>query len=236
MSTSPDMLKRFADEVNLHELHLEEAPRWLAIGGGGLLALYGLSRGSVPGLLLSLAGGALAYAGWRSGALEAPPAYAAGAAPTVTHQATLAAPPDAVYAYLRDFGNWPAWASHVASADALDARHTTWRSPEVFALEWTTETTDETPGRRFAWRSLPGADVEAEGEVQLTPHASGGAEVRLRLAYAAPALLARRRPLDSRFYERVSRDMEQLQPHLDAHFAERASAPGAAGAPPASQD
>ena len=38
---------------------------WACLTGGGLLAAAGLRNRSVPGLLLTLAGGALAYWGWR---------------------------------------------------------------------------------------------------------------------------------------------------------------------------
>jgi len=42
-------------------VNVGDSERWLAAAGGGALMLFGLGRGSLPGILLALAGGSLLY-------------------------------------------------------------------------------------------------------------------------------------------------------------------------------
>lgn len=44
-----------------------EVGNWVPVVGGGLLMVYGLRRGSWPGLALAAAGAGLAYCGFRAG-------------------------------------------------------------------------------------------------------------------------------------------------------------------------
>src|SRR5581483_1308973 len=52
-----------ARETGIERLNISETERWVSTLGGGALALYGLGRGSLPGLGLAAMGAALVYRG-----------------------------------------------------------------------------------------------------------------------------------------------------------------------------
>jgi uncharacterized membrane protein len=169
--------------------------------GGGALALFGLRRGGPLGVGLALVGGALALAGvarsasrgeeelLRAGLGGLERALPAGATLKVKQDVTIARPRAEVWASVRDLAGFPRWASHVESvAPSGDGRsHWIVRGPGGARLEWDSEIEAETPGERVSWQSLPGGDVRNAGVLSLHDAPSGGTEVRLRLAYDAPA-------------------------------------------------
>jgi len=55
-------------------------------------------------------------------------------------------------------------------------------------IEWDAEITEDAPGHRLAWRSLPGADVQNSGSVEFVrAPAQRGAIVRVQMDYGSAA-------------------------------------------------
>lgn len=103
---------------------------------------------------------------------------------------TIMQEPEAIYRFWRDLENLPRFMRHLESVKTLDERRSRWRAagPAGAHVEWEAEITADAPGSRIAWRSLPGATVENDGEVRFAPAPAGrGTEVRVTLRYRPPA-------------------------------------------------
>src|SRR5688572_21836250 len=62
-AASPDGAQSPKHETSLHVHNIGQVERWISLAGGGILTVYGLSRRSVAGALISLAGGAMLFRG-----------------------------------------------------------------------------------------------------------------------------------------------------------------------------
>lgn len=102
---------------------------------------------------------------------------------------TVARPIEEVYAFWRDFQNFPRFMRHLESVTVTDPTHSHWvaRGPAGKSVEWDAEITDERENELISWRSLPGADVPNSGTVrfQKAP-ADRGTEVHVQLSYDPP--------------------------------------------------
>src|SRR5437763_1608010 len=107
-------------------VNVGDAERLLSLAGGGLLALYGLSRGNLPGLGLAAVGGALVYRGLsghrdlyqalgvNTGEAHGPAAsVAAGKGFKVVCSMTIQQPAGELYQAWRDFERLPGFMSHL---------------------------------------------------------------------------------------------------------------------------
>lgn len=115
---------------------------------------------------------------------------------------TVGKPADELYAVWRDFSRLPGLMKHLERVEVLDERRSRWtvKAPAGYSggeVSWEAEMTADQPGRRIAWRSLPGAAIENSGEVLFRPAPGDrGTEVIVRLTYRPPggstgAVLAR---------------------------------------------
>ncbi|WP_081790959.1 SRPBCC family protein [Deinococcus phoenicis] len=107
----------------------------------------------------------------------------------VSDAVTVGQPPERLYAIWRDLTNLPGLMKHLESVQVLDERRSRWtvKGPAGTAVSWDAELTADEPGRRIAWRSLPGAAIENSGEVLFRPAPGDrGTEIRVNLAYHAP--------------------------------------------------
>jgi uncharacterized membrane protein len=81
---------------------------------------------------------------------------------------------------------------HLISVRKLDDRRSHWvaKAPKIAGgqVEWDAEVTADEPGRRIAWRSVGGADVDTAGEVRFE-EAPGdrGTVVHVAMSYLPPA-------------------------------------------------
>jgi uncharacterized membrane protein len=172
---------------------------WARVGGDAVdLALLGGTLGSERTDRQRAAAAVCAVLG--AAALDAYCAVRIGRAPSsssrrqarvhIEHAATVNKPIGEVYAFWRDFQNFPRFMRHVEAVEVLGDRRSRWRvaAPAGMHVEWDAEITDDRPGERLAWRSLEGSDVEHRGHVTFA-HAPGarGTEVRVSLEYAPPA-------------------------------------------------
>lgn len=176
------------------DLNVGETERMLSSLAGGLLALYGLSRRSLPGLALAGLGGALLARGVRGrdplySALGVNTADAAAPVEVVQSQSVLA-PRDEVYAYWRTLENLPRFMEHLRSVQALNDTRSRWTAkgpgplPDV---SWEAEIVEDVPGERIVWESVAGSEVDTAGHVRFTDGPDGFTEVHARIAYRPPA-------------------------------------------------
>lgn len=171
---------------------------------GPVVALYGIARRDIPGLFLAALGAGLVYRGASGhcgvyGALGLD-SRDRGEKGELTHRRHVRVvesflvnkSPDELYAFWRNLENLPSIMSHLESVRVTDHNRSHWitQAPKVAGgtVEWDSEIVEEQPGRRIAWRSLPGADVENQGIVEFK-RAPGdrGTIVRVELAYSPPA-------------------------------------------------
>lgn len=154
---------------------------------GGALAMFGIGRRTLPGVLLAAAGGALIVRGLTGRC----PMYRMRAVKkgiTVRRAVTVQASPREVYDLWRDLRNLPRFLDHVKSVELEPGGVSHW-TIEIGRkkLEWRAEIVEDTPARRLRWRSLPGGDLDHEGTLDLY-EAPGdrGTVVEVKLRYQPP--------------------------------------------------
>jgi uncharacterized membrane protein len=94
-----------------------------------------------------------------------------------------------VYAFWKDFENFPRFMRHLDSVHRTGDRRSRWRArgPAGMKVEWEAETLEDRADEWIAWQSLPGSRVENSGSVRFS-NAPGarGTEVRVQLQYTPP--------------------------------------------------
>jgi uncharacterized membrane protein len=97
--------------------------------------------------------------------------------------------PEELHSFWRDFENLPLFMRHLESVRVVDDRRSHWvaTAPAGGTVEWDAEITEDVPGERIAWRSLPGSDVEHEGVISFVPAPAGcGTYVQVTMRVAPP--------------------------------------------------
>ena len=178
-----------------------EVERWVSLLGGGLLALDGLRRGSLGGLVEAGAGASLLTRGLTghcglyatlgiNTARHGPAAsVSAGRGVKVVKAVTINRPAEELYRFWRNFENLPRFMRHLESVKVEGNRsHWIARAPAGFTVAWDAEIINEQPNTLIAWRSLEGSQVSTAGSVHFS-RAPGnrGTEVRVTLKYDPPA-------------------------------------------------
>ena len=107
----------------------------------------------------------------------------------VTRSVTIGKPVGDIYSYWRNLENLPQIMRHLESVTMTGEGRSHWvaKGPVGSNIEWDAETTEERENERLAWRSLPDADVQNEGEVRFR-EAPGdrGTEITVSLTYHPP--------------------------------------------------
>jgi uncharacterized membrane protein len=174
--------------------------RIISAAGGLVVLLLALSRFRKVNMPLAAGSGYLIYRGISGrdpvykalGISRAEPDGSSGieVSRTISVQRTR----DDVYAYWRDFENLPAFMEHLISVrvnretTGREQSHWEAKAPLGQTIEWDAEIVDEQPGRRIAWRSLPGSQVDTYGFVEFedTPY-KGGTIIKVHMVYHPPA-------------------------------------------------
>ena len=195
-----DAPARRGDGVNVNE-----AERWASAVGGGALALYGLTRGTLGGVTLALVGGALLYRGvtghcdlyevigFSTAEKESENlnvSVRGGHGFKIEKSVTINRSPAELYRYWRNFENLPRIMSHLEEVRGNDPIYSHWmvRGPAGTSVEWDAMVYNDKENELIAWRSLEGADVDNAGSVHFVPAPDGrGTEVRVALIYDPPA-------------------------------------------------
>ena len=187
-------------------VNVGQAERWASAIGGGALALYGLTRGSMGGVALALIGGSLVYRGVAghctvykaagintAGTTEADNpnvSVRGGHGNKVEKSVTVNRPPEELYRFWRNFENLPRFMKHLESVKVEGGNRSHWvaKGPAGTSVEWDAEVYNEKENEMIAWRSLEGSEVANAGSVHFEPAAGGrGTVVRVVLKYDPPA-------------------------------------------------
>jgi uncharacterized membrane protein len=157
---------------------------------GGALAAAAMNKRSV---LLGVLGAALIVRG-ATGRSALYRLRATRKGISVHRSVTIQASPLEIYRLWRDFTNLPRFMEHVTEVEVDADGISTWHVRERgVTLGWRAEITEDTPGRRLRWRSLPGGDIVHEGTLDLYEAPGGrGTVVEVRIVYRSPAAFALR--------------------------------------------
>lgn len=178
--------------------NIGQAERTVSLAAGAILAALGLARRSGPGLLIAAGGGALLYRGATGhsyaysalGLNTASPEQQRGI--HIERALLINKSPDELYSFWRNFENLPRIMTYLERVQVLDDRRSHWvaRAPRIAGgtVEWDAEITRDEPNTLIAWRSLPGSDIDARGEIRFTPAPGDrGTEVHVVMDYIPPA-------------------------------------------------
>ncbi|WP_322744558.1 SRPBCC family protein [[Phormidium] sp. LEGE 05292] len=167
----------------------KDAGQWASLIGGGALVLYGLSRRSLRGALMALAGGGLVYqgVGGKSGVQDA---TGMNQNIIVEKTVTINKSPEELYRFWHNFENLPTFMKHLKSVRVSDQKRSHWiaNAPMGNSVEWDAEIINDQENHLIAWASLEGADVDNSGFVRFQPAPEGrGTEVKVVMEYNPPA-------------------------------------------------
>ena len=186
------------------DVNVGDGERIASLASGSILAMLGLARRDLTGLLIAGVGGSLIYRGATGHCMayqaldidtagsRARSARSATRGMHVTQSLLVDKSPEELYSYWRNLENLPRIMTHIESVRVIDERRSHWVSRLTSLLgqkvEWDAEITDEQPNRRIAWRSLPGSIVDHRGSVEFV-RAQGerGTAVRVVMDYVPPA-------------------------------------------------
>ncbi|HEX8352599.1 MAG TPA: SRPBCC family protein [Pyrinomonadaceae bacterium] len=183
-----------------------EVERWACAIGGGALAVYGVTRGSLGGIALALVGAALVQRGvsGHCNVYEAMNFSTAGdpalrnsenvSVPAergtkVEKSVTINRPAAELYSFWRSFENLPRFMNHLESVTAAGPNRTHWvaKAPAGMSVEWDAEVYNEKENELIAWRTLEGSQVASAGSVRFEEAPGGGSTlVRVSLKYDPP--------------------------------------------------
>ena len=156
-----------------------------AIGGGVLLAAYGLAlrRGPI-GALLGAIGGAFAVRGSINRPLRE--LVQRRGEISVQKTITVAAPIEAVFDLWSRPDQFPRFMEHVRDVE-IDGPRTRWRvdGPAGKSIEFVSSVTRVEPQRSFAWHTLPDQPIEHAGTVRFD-EVDGGTRVHVQMRYHPP--------------------------------------------------
>jgi len=203
---------RFARGIRSHELqspaherraiNVAEAERAVSVMAGSILAVAGVKRRGLPGLLIATLGGGLIYRGatghcdvYESLGVDTAGAEAGAIAARGVHVAEsylIRKSPEELYKFWRNFENLPRIMTHLEAVRVNDDTHSHWvaKAPGIAGgkVEWDAEITRDEPNTTIHWHALPGADVDNAGAIRFD-HAPGdrGTLVHVMLDYIPPA-------------------------------------------------
>lgn len=172
----------------------------VSLAAGSILALVGLARRSVPGMLLAGLGGALIY----RGATGRSPLYSAlgintaegqereaSGVITIRQAFTIHRPAEELYNFWHNFENLPRFMTHLESVRTTGEGRSHWvaKAPRLAGgqVEWDAQILRDEPSRLIAWQSLPGSTIDTRGEVRFRPALGDrGTEVHIEMEYLPP--------------------------------------------------
>ncbi len=223
------------ESISAHDpsVNVPEVERWISLIGGGVLAIYGATRGTREGALLALLGGGIAWRGMSghsrlydgigaSGFAGAGGELAAVSGPAVRVERSVVVqrPIHELWQFWRNLENLPRIMRHLEQVLPLGANRFHWvvRAP-LGTVSWNAEILGEREDDFVAWRSVEGSDVQHAGSVHFQEHPGGGTDVRVSLAYQPPSgplgtLIAKM--LGREPAARIGEDLERFKATMEA--------------------
>ena len=102
---------------------------------------------------------------------------------------TVRKPIAEVYAFWRDFENFPQFMRHLETVTDIGDGRSHWvaKAPAGREVQWEAELTEDIENERISWRSVEGSDIYNAGSVEFMPAPGGrGTEIRVELEYDPP--------------------------------------------------
>jgi uncharacterized membrane protein len=180
-------------------LEREVWPRsWRLTAGaaGAAAASFGLSlladRDFKSGLALTATGAALiARAATNRPVMRLFGMERSGRAVDLRRSILIRAPIGEVFRFWAQVENFPLFMEHVldVGVSPQDGRRSHWqvRGPAGVALRWDAEVTRLVPDELFAWKTLPGSQVEHAGAVHFERMGEDATLLQVRMVYVPPA-------------------------------------------------
>jgi uncharacterized membrane protein len=179
--------------------NVNEVERAVSMLLGGLLVASGIKRRSVGGAVAALAGGQLLRRGvtghstlyqklnlHTAGGRDLSRARAKTDELSITRAVTVGKPADELYRLWREPQTMVRIMEEFADISVKDEKRSHWsvRGPLGRRIEWDYEVTEEHPGERIRWQTMPGAEVPNDGVVEFRPALGDrGTEVLLRMRF-----------------------------------------------------
>lgn len=107
----------------------------------------------------------------------------------VTRAITVGRPRNEVYAFWRDFGNFPRFMYHLEFVENLGGGRSHWvaKAPAGRTVEWDAEIVEDVPDDRISWRTIDQTEIAHNGTVFFVEAPGGrGTEVHVSLSYDPP--------------------------------------------------
>jgi len=197
------------DFLEQQQVNVGSVERSTSVAAGALLAVLGISRRSLPGMLIAGLGGMMIYRGAsghchvydalgidtseEASARQLSEEEIAAKGIHVEQALLVNRTPDHLYSFWRDFSNLPSFMTHLERVDIQEGgRRSHWVAKLTRIaggkLEWDAEITREDLNSAIAWRSLPGSDIDTAGEI-ISHAALGdrGTEVHIYMNFIPPA-------------------------------------------------
>lgn len=184
-------------------VNVGDVERWASAIGGTLFVAQGLRGRSLPGIALALFGGGMIYRGvtghcgaYQALKIDTSDKHRSEAdehvhhGRLIKHVTVIDRPSHELYNFWRNVENSPRFMTNIKAVIKTGEKTSHWVSEGPFGktFEWDSETINDDPGRMFAWKSLPGADVVNAGAVHFEPATGGrGTKVTLEVNYEPPA-------------------------------------------------
>jgi uncharacterized membrane protein len=165
------------------------ALRAVALIGGGVLSITGLTRRTPASPLLMTAGAALMVRSISNMPFSSMAGLRTGRQAIELHKTIhLEASPDRVFDLWSNYENFPRFMSHVQEVRDLGGGRSHWvvSGPAGVPVEWNAEITDSRRPEVLAWRSEPGSTVQHGGTIHFEPDGSG-TRVSVHMFYTPPA-------------------------------------------------
>jgi len=197
-------------QAHANAKNVGDGERKFSVAAGSIMALLGVGRGTLPGLLIAGVGGALIARGvtgqcqlysalnidtsngGNDQTVEATQKALDEKGIEVQQAMLIDRSPEDLYKFWHQFQNLPTFMHHLKSVEVLDAKRSHWvtQAPSIAggSIEWDAEITRDEPNAAIAWRSLPGSQIDTMGEIRFTKALGDrGTEVHVLMKYLPPA-------------------------------------------------
>lgn len=213
--------------------------RLLSAAAGGILAVCGLMRRSLPGLGIAAVGGALLYRGLSGRCqiyrtlnlntteqLDGPMASVpAGKGIKIEESIRIRTSPEDLFGFWRKLDNLPRFMRHLEAVHVIDDERSHWiaKAPLGMHVAWDAVIHTEREYAMISWRSIPGGIIDTAGSVHFEPEGDG-TRVNVVLKYYLPggnlgAALARL--FGEAPEQQIHDDLRRLKRHMEARHPAR---------------
>jgi uncharacterized membrane protein len=181
---------RRAAQPDVMQHQWSPATRMMMGSTGAAMAGYGISRGGVPGWLLTAGGAVLAARAATN--LELSRLTGAGAgrrSVDIQKTITIAAPIEDVFSFWTCYENFPRFMSRVlAVRQSTHEGQSHWKvsGPAGVPVEFDAEIVELVSNQLLAWRTVEGSLIGHAGIVRFESSSDGGARVSIRMSYNPP--------------------------------------------------